>query len=418
MEEYRTYTLEELSIGKGSYGIAASAVPFDTSLHTYLRITDINDDGTLNMSGLMSVDEDEAGKYLLKPNDIVFARTGNSTGRSYFYDGSDGELVYAGFLIKFSLDSAKVNPRILKYYTHSKPYYDWVQSFGTGSTRGNINAKTYGNMPITLPPRDIQDKIVDVLKSLDDKIEVNKRINDNLEQQAQSLFKSWFVDFEPFRGQPFVESELGMIPEGWKVEKIGSLPISVTDYVANGSFASLKENVKLYQTPEYAYFIRNTDLKSGKFEVYVDRHSYEFLSKSTLYGGEIIISNVGDVGSVHLCPYLDKPMTLGNNIIMLKPNKQYYSYYLYILFKWAYGNDLIMSIKGGSAQPKFNKTDFKSLKIIVPKDIVLEKYHSMISVLFNKMSILEDESRRLASLRDTLLPRLMSGEIKVGDVTL
>ena len=125
-------------------------------------------------------------------------------------------------------------------------------------------------------------------------------------------------------------------------------------------------------------------MKSGKFEVYVDRHSYEFLSKSTLYGGEIIISNVGDVGSVHLCPYLDKPMTLGNNIIMLKPNKQYYSYYLYILFKWAYGNDLIMSIKGGSAQPKFNKTDFKSLKIIAPKDIVLEKYHSMISVLFNK----------------------------------
>lgn len=180
MEEYRTYTLEELSIGKGSYGIAASAVPFKTSLHTYLRITDINDDGTLNKSGLMSVDEDEAEKYLLKPNDIVFARTGISTGRSYFYDGSDGELVYAGFLIKFSLDSTKVNPRILKYYTHSKPYFDWVQSFGTGSTRGNINAKTYGNMPITLPSKDVQDKIVSILKSLDDKIELNRRINDNL----------------------------------------------------------------------------------------------------------------------------------------------------------------------------------------------------------------------------------------------
>ena len=179
MEEYRKYTLEELTSGKGSYGIAASAVPFEASLHTYLRITDINDDGSLNKSGLMSVDEDDAEKYLLKPNDIVFARTGNSTGRSYFYDGSDGELVYAGFLIKFTLDSAKVNPRILKYYTHSKPYYDWVQSFGTGSTRGNINAKTYGNMPITLPPRDIQDKIVEILKSLDDKIEVNKQINDN-----------------------------------------------------------------------------------------------------------------------------------------------------------------------------------------------------------------------------------------------
>ena len=180
MEQWRTYTLEELTIGKGTYGIGASAVPYDSSKYTYLRITDINDDGTLNKNELKSVDDVDADKYVLQVNDIVFARTGNSTGRSYFYDGSDGVLVYAGFLINFSLDSAKVNPRIMKYYTHSQEYYDWVKSFDTGGTRGNINAKTYGSMPITLPPRDIQDKIVEVLKSLDEKIELNKRINDNL----------------------------------------------------------------------------------------------------------------------------------------------------------------------------------------------------------------------------------------------
>ena len=184
MEEYITYTLEDLSIGKGSYGIAASAVPFDSSLYTYLRITDIDDDGSLCKAGLMSVDHNNAEKYLLKPKDIVFARTGNSTGRSYYYDGSDGELVYAGFLIKFSLDNKKVNPRILKYYTHSKPYYDWVKSFDTGGTRGNINAKTFGSMPITLPSRHVQDMIVDILSSLDNKIELNKRINDNLKLTA------------------------------------------------------------------------------------------------------------------------------------------------------------------------------------------------------------------------------------------
>jgi type I restriction enzyme S subunit len=410
MEEYRTYTLEELTSGKGSYGIAASAVPFEASLHTYLRITDINDDGSLNKSGLMSVDEDDAEKYLLKPNDIVFARTGNSTGRSYFYDGSDGELVYAGFLIKFTLDSAKVNPRILKYYTHSKPYYDWVQSFGTGSTRGNINAKTYGNMPITLPPRDIQDKIVEILKSLDDKIEVNKQINDNLEQQAQALFKSWFVDFEPFHYQTFVESELGMIPKGFKIVSIGEMPLTVTDYVANGSFASLKENVNLYEDENYAYFIRNTDLKSKDFCVYVDEHSYNFLSKSKLEGGEIIISNVGDVGSVHLCPYLDKPMTLGNNIIMVKPYDEFYRNFLYILFKWNYGQDLIQSIKGGSAQPKFNKTDFKSLKIIVPNEAVLKEFDEIVSSTFKYIAKNDEENKEVTTLRDTLLPRLMSGE--------
>ena len=180
MKEWKTYTLEDICIGKGIYGIGASAVAYDSSKYTYLRITDINDDGTLNKGELKSVDDEEAYKYILQKNDIVFARTGNSTGRSYFYDGTDGELVYAGFLIKFSLDPSKVNPRIMKYFTHSQDYYDWVKSFDTGGTRGNINAKTYGSMPITLPPRNIQDKIVEVLKSIDDKIELNKRINDNL----------------------------------------------------------------------------------------------------------------------------------------------------------------------------------------------------------------------------------------------
>ena len=147
MEELTTYTLEEISIGKGTYGIGAPAIPFDKNKRTYLRITDINEDGTLNKDGLMSVEEEKADEYLLAPNDIVFARTGNSTGRTYFYEESDGIFCYAGFLIKFTLNPNKVNPRMLKYYTHSKAYYDWVHSFDTGGTRGNINAKTYGQMP-------------------------------------------------------------------------------------------------------------------------------------------------------------------------------------------------------------------------------------------------------------------------------
>lgn len=106
--------------GKGEYGIAASAVDYSPELYTYLRITDINDDGTINKRNLKSVNDPNASKYLLRPNDIVFARTGASTGRNYFYDGSDGELVYAGFLIKFSIDEKKVNPKFIKYFCRSQ----------------------------------------------------------------------------------------------------------------------------------------------------------------------------------------------------------------------------------------------------------------------------------------------------------
>ena len=410
------WKLKDLTVdGKGSYGIGAPAIPYQEDKLTYLRITDINDDGSLNFSDLKSVDAEDAEKYILKENDIVFARTGNSTGRSYFYEKQHGTFVYAGFLIKFSLDPNKVNPRILKYYTHSKPYFDWVNSFDTGATRGNINAKTYGDMEIELPSRKVQDKIVSILSSLDRKIELNNKINADLEEMAQAIFKNWFVDFEPFKDGKFVDSELGMIPEGWKVGKITDIGCLITDYVSNGSFASLKQNVHLYETKEYAQFIRNTDLKTNTFSVYVDKHSYDFLSKSTLYGNEIIISNVGDVGSVHLCPKLDIPMTLGNNIIMLRPNEKEYNYFLYLWFKYFSGQGLIQGIKGGSAQPKFNKTDFKNLPLLIPSFEIIEKSYWIFESMFSILSSNVKENSRLSLLRDTLLPRLMSGELEVPE---
>lgn len=173
--------LKDLTVdGKGHYGIGASAVDKRDDLYTYLRITDICDDGTLNMDDLKSVDDPDAGKYLLKPNDIVFARTGASTGRNYFYDGSDGTFVYAGFLIKFSIDPSKVNPLYVKYYCQSAQYRNWISSFSTGSTRGNINAQMLGNMEIPLLSREQQDFLVSILTPLDAKIKQNTKINDNL----------------------------------------------------------------------------------------------------------------------------------------------------------------------------------------------------------------------------------------------
>lgn len=263
-----------------------------------------------------------------------------------------------------------------------------------------------------------QNKVAQILKNFDDKILMNDAINKNLEQQAVLLFRSWFSDFSQSEGIDRFPSKFGEIPVNFSVAKVGSIPMLVTDYVANGSFASLKENVTLYQEPNYAYFVRNTDLKSGSFGVFVDQHSYEFLSKSTLYGGEIIISNVGDVGSVFLCPKLDGPMTLGNNIIMLRPEDNALSYYLYIWFKYLQGQAIIQGIKGGSAQPKFNKTDFKNTEIILPPNELLYRFHETVSPVFELISHNQTESKRLSSLRDSLLPKLMSGELDVSDLSI
>ena len=271
MRDFKEARLIDITIGNGTYGIAAPAVPKDNNKYTYLRITDINDDGSLNFSDLKSVDDPKANKYLLKPNDIVFARTGNSTGRSYFYDGSAGELVYAGFLIKFSLDSHKVNPKILKYYTHSKNYYDWVASFDSGATRGNINAKTFAEMPITLPPRNIQDKIVAILSALDEKIETNRKINARLEELAQAIFKSWFIDFEPFGGK---------MPTDWELKSLSGIA-NYLNGLAMQKYSPINNHDKLP-------VLKIKELGEGRIN-----DNSDFCSKANI-GSDYIIEN-GDI---------------------------------------------------------------------------------------------------------------------------
>ena len=317
---------------------------------------------------------------------------------------------------KSVIPNENTNPLFLYYLL--KYNKDKIEGMGSGTTFKEVSGNTMKNIVVSVPTdKKVQERISSMLGSIDDKIEENERINNNLEKQAVLLFKKWFIEFDN-SSKNMLETRFGLVPESFKLLKNGELPLVVTDYVANGSFASLKANVTLYQEPNYAYFIRNTDLKSGTFEVFVDEHSYNFLSKSTLYGGEIIISNVGDVGSVFLCPKLDKPMTLGNNIIMLRPEQENLRYYLYIWFKWLYGQSLIQGIKGGSAQLKFNKTDFKNLPIFLPPDDLLEQFHQIVKPMFELINENNTENQALTRTRDTILPRLMLGELDVSDIEI
>lgn len=372
MRDFKEARLIDITIGNGTYGIAAPAVPKDNNKYTYLRITDINDDGSLNFSDLKSVDDPKANKYLLKPNDIVFARTGNSTGRSYFYDGSAGELVYAGFLIKFSLDSHKVNPKILKYYTHSKDYYNWVASFDSGATRGNINAKTFAEMPITLPPRNIQDKIVAILSSLDEKIETNRKINARLEELAQAIFKSWFIDFEPFGGK---------MPLTWK-------------------------NCKLEDIAKISSGKRPSD-NGTKF---VFHKSYPIVGASSimgytsnfLYDEPILV--IGRVGTHGIVQRWKEKCWPSDNTLVIK--SKYYNFAYNVLMRIDYS-----ALNRGSTQPLITQTDIKQIELIFPTLDILDVFENKVTSIFNQIEILSKESARLAALRDTLLPKLMSGEL-------
>ena len=400
------WKLKDLTVdGKGSYGIGASAVPYQEDKLTYLRITDINDDGSLNFSDLKSVDAEDAEKYILKENDIVFARTGNSTGRSYFYEKHHGTFVYAGFLIKFSLDPNKVNPKILKYYTHSKPYFDWVSSFDTGATRGNINAKTYGDMEIELPSRKIQDRIVSILSSLDRKIELNNKINADLEEMAQAIFKNWFVDFEPFKDGKFVNSELGMIPEGWKV---GTL----TDVIKLMPGGTPKTSEPLYWENGTIPFFSPKDV-SGLYCFETEKHITEAgLNKcsSNLYPKDtIFITCRGTVGKVCLTAC---NMAMNQSNYAIKAMDGYSQYYVYYLVKSVV--ERLIKKSNGAVFSAITSKDFDE-EILIPSKKAVEDFTNVIDGFFRRIVTIGSENSHLSLLRDTLLPRLMSGEIEVPE---
>ena len=379
-----------------------------------------SDTATVDLEDLKSYD-----KYIIKKGDILFALTGDPVskknplswvGRVAIYNHD--ELALLNQRVCKLIPNEKINPKYIYYYFREFDNFYKLASIAKGSaSQANISTKDIGNTEINIPSIEIQNKIVEFLDSISNKISLNEKINNNLEQQVVLLFKEWFTDFVNTSSN-LIETQFGLIPDTFRLLKNGELPMVVTDYVANGSFASLKANVTLYQEPNYAYFIRNTDLKSGSFKVFVDENSYRFLSKSTLYGGEIIISNVGDVGSVFLCPKLNKPMTLGNNVIMLRPEQDNLKYYLYVWFKWLYGQSLIQGIKGGSAQPKFNKTDFKNLPIFLPTDDLLEQFQQMVKPIFELIEKNNEENQALIVTRDTLLPKLISGEFDISDIEL
>lgn len=350
------------------------------------------------------------------PGDILFVNKGTPGRVCLVPDPVD--FCIAQDMIALRADDEKIYNKYLFAVLRSREIQQQIYNTNVGDVIPHFKKQFMDQLLIPVPDRRIQEIIGNLYYELSYKTELNKKINKNLEQQAVVLFRSWFSTFSLSPNSPRINSEFGEIPEDFEVVKVGSLPMLVTDYVANGSFASLKANVNLYQEPNYAYFIRNTDLKSGTFGVFVDQHSYEFLSKSTLYGGEIIISNVGDVGSVFLCPKLDGRMTLGNNIIMLRPEDDLLRYYLYIWFKYLQGQALIQGIKGGSAQPKFNKTDFKNTSILIPPKDILTRFHETVAPMFETISQRQTETSCLTDLRDTLLPQLMSGELDVSGIVL
>ena len=231
MEEYKLSDIAEVRTG-----------PFGSQLHnedyvsTGTPIVTVEHLGNRRFSkqNLPLVSDDDKkrlSKYLLQEGDIVFSRVG-SVDRCSYVTSAENDWLFSGRCLRVRCGN-NCHPLFLYYYFCKESVKQYIKSIAVGATMPSINTKLMAEIPILLPKLEEQRCIADILSSFDDKIELNRRINDNLEQQAQALFKSWFVDFEPFRGGEFVDSELGLIPKGWRVVSLGEVTKQITEKVGN-----------------------------------------------------------------------------------------------------------------------------------------------------------------------------------------
>lgn len=379
-------TLGDLTVGKGQYGIGASAVDYSEDLYTYLRITDINDDGTLNVNNLKSINDKNAERYLLQPNDIVFARTGNSTGRNYFYDGTDGILVYAGFLIKFSIDSSKVNPKYIKYYCMSDEYKGWVQGHLTGSTRGNINAQTYANMEISIPPREQQNRIVSILEELERKRKNNIAINRNLSEQAEALYRKMILDGSGEHREcvlsDIADIVMGQSPKGDTYNDDGD---GVVFYQGRAEFGERFPTRRLFTTDPKRMAKENSVLMSVR-------------------------APVGDINVAY------EECCIGRGLCSVSSKDNHQSFILYTMYSL---KDKLDVYNGeGTVFGSINKDSMKCMTINVPNKELMDKFEEIARPMDAMIKANYDENCRLVAMRDGLLLKLMSGELDVSEADI
>lgn len=329
---------------------------------------------------------------------ITIGRSGN-VGTPYIYDKC-----WAHNTVLYVDDFKGNDPKYLYYLLKTIP----LSSFGGGSAVPTLNRNHIHPIEIKYFENiKTQKKIASFLSYLDDKIELNRRINENLEQQAQALFKSWFVDFEPFKDGKFVDSELGMIPEGWKVKKLGELcdSISVTHPCKEGQLI----------------FLNTGDIENG----FVLNHKYMNIkdmpgqAKKSIQENDILYSEIRPINRhFAFVNFAAQEYIVSTKLMVLRANDNESSIRLY---QYLTSEDVINELQHEAESrsgtfPQIRFENIKSLKILIGSDDVEKEYTKYIGNIYKMIFQYRKEIMRLAQLRDTLLPRLMSGELAITDV--
>lgn len=411
MEEWKEYKISEV-IDEISMGPFGSNIKVDNFINFGVPVLNgSNLQGfKLNEDSFNYVSQEKAdslGKANAHKGDVVITHRGTLGQIVYIPEESKYEqYVISQSQFRLQLKQELIRPDFFVYFFHTRlgQHRILMNASQVGVPALARPTSTFKEVLVPVPPMNVQVKILNILKSLDDKIELNRKINANLEAQAQALFKSWFVDFEPFRSQPFVESELGMIPEGWKVGTLSSIA-EYTNGLAMQKF-------RPQEGEEGLPVLKIKELGQGS----IDDNSE--LCSPTLIGDKYII-NDGDIifswsGTLMVKIWCGGKCGLNQHLFVVVP-KDNPKWFVYHWTRRHLDNFIRIAKDKAVTMGHIKRGELDKAKTLIPDTENMRKIDAMMKPLFEQMITNELESRRLASLRDTLLPRLMSGELNVFD---
>lgn len=371
--------------------------------HPYIRVRDLGKCKTIEInSSYEYVDEitqKQIKKYITQKGDILISIVGTIGLIAIVGDSLNGANLTENCVKLVKLD--KIDSEYLYYYLKS-PFGQQNISRGTvGAVQAKLPIKNIQEFSIICPELiSDQRRIASILSSLDRKIELNNKLNADLEEMAQAIFKNWFVDFEPFKDGKFVDSELGMIPEGWKV---GS-PYEYVKVVYGAPYKSAKFN----DNGEGLPLIRIRDLKDCNPQFYTP----EILPQTEYV-------NMGDIVAgmdAEFVPHIWKGNTglLNQRVCKLMPQQTSISN-LFVLYLMKPELEFVQSYKTGTTVSHLGKADIDKFVVVLPPLKVVEECSKILDSILQRIKNISAESRTLSTLRDTLLPRLMSGELEVPE---
>ncbi|MFQ6871115.1 restriction endonuclease subunit S [Romboutsia timonensis] len=351
-----------------------------------------------------------------KNGDILLASIGANMGIPYYVNTNYKFYFKDGNVTWFKNFKNNVNSKYIYYWIKSPLTQQKFINIAIGSAQKALTIDSLKKLDIYLPPLEEQEKIANILSSLDDKIELNNEMNKTLEEMAQSIFKRWFVDFEfpnedgePYKssGGEMVDSELGMIPKGWEVKKISEL-IEVKD----GTHASPKVSKEGFPLVTSKH-IKGDRIAIEDAKIISEKDYLEVNKRSKVDTGDILISMIGTVGLTYFVQEEEINFAIKNIGLFKTSQNKTLSEYFYLYLKSDNMKNYIEARLAGTTQKYISLGELRNIPVVLPNDSIIDKFKKVVGVLLDKRRLNIINNEELMITRDTLLPKLMNGEIMI-----